>query len=372
METTPVREQSLSAKDNHQRPYPPSWVDRFNDWVTRMPGPPWAFYLGLWLLLIIIESATKWLDGVEPYFKVRWIYVLYSFYGVYFLAAIYYQDAWAKVAFTTFRPVLALDEEEQTVLVYQLTTMPARPVWLLSAVLLVGQIFLLRSLIIPLWEAMGFPHYSIAATLGDLAIFSFNAVSVGIFIYHTLSQLRWISRIHKAATRVNLFQLRPLYSFSGLTARTAGILILVGFIIEQQTVSHGVLTSDPYALRMSWLFTLTSILVYSLLSVAVFFLPLLGLHNLLVREKERLQAETNSRLQAHIQELHQRIDDRKLKEADAMYFQLTSLTSERDILAKLPTWPWQPGTPNLILTAVLLPIILWIIQQVLERWAGFQ
>jgi hypothetical protein len=122
---------------------------------------------------------------------------------------------------------------------------------------------------------------------------------------------------------------------------------------------------------MSTLFTLTSILVYSLLAVAVFFFPLLGLHNLLVREKEHLQEQANSRLLAHIQELHQRIDAHNLKEAEAIYHQLISLTSERDVLAKLPTWPWQPGTLNFILTAVLLPIILWIAQQLLGRWAGF-
>lgn len=371
MEPKSVPERSVVAKQNH-RPYSPSWVDRFNDWVERMPGPAWAFYLGFWLLLTIIGSGSKWLDGVEPYFKVRWIYAFYSFYGVYFLAAIYYLDTWAKAAFTTFRSVLSVDEEAQAVLLYQLTTLPARPVWLLSAALLLGQIFLVRPLIIPLWEAMGFPHHSIAATLVDLGIFSFNAITVGIFIYHTLRQLSWISRIHKAATSVNLFQLRPLYSLSELTARTAGILILVGFIIEQQTVSHGAMTSDPYALRMGWLFTLTSILVYSLLAVAVFFLPLLGLHNLLVREKEHLQAEVDSRLQAHIQFLHSCIDDRQLQDAPAINSHLASLALERDILAKLPTWPWQPGTLNFILTAVLLPIILWITQQFLGRWAGFK
>jgi hypothetical protein len=372
METTQIaEEQPLALIEKYHRPYPPSWVDRLNDWVSRVPGPAWAFYLGIWLLLILIEGGGKWLDGVEPSFKLRWIYVLYSFYGVYFLAAIHYLDAWAKTAFAAFRPALAAGEAEQSLLLFQLTTMPARTVWLLSAGILLSQILLYRPLLVPLWEAMGFSHYSIAGTLVDFGIFAFNAISVGIFIYHSLRQLGWISRIHKTATRINLFQLRPLYSLSGLTARTAGILLLVGLIIEQQVASHGVMTSDPYALWMSELFMFVTFLAYSLLAVAAFFLPLVGLHNLLVREKERLQAEADSRLKAHIQELHQRVDARKLKDADSVYFQLSSLNSERDILAKLPTWPWQPGTLNLILSAVLLPVVLWIVQQLLERWVGF-
>jgi hypothetical protein len=109
-----------------------------------------------------------------------------------------------------------------------------------------------------------------------------------------------------------------------------------------------------------------------LLAVAVFFLPLVGLHNLLVREKENLQAEAHFRLQAHIQFLHSCIDDHQLQDADAINKHMASLALERDVLAKLPTWPWQPGTLNFILTAVLLPIILWITQQFLGRWAGFK
>jgi hypothetical protein len=370
METISVVGESIPVLKGLNQPYSPSWVDRLNDWVNRLHLPSWVFYLCLWLLLILIETGSKWLDGVEPFGKVGWIYVLYTFYGVYFLAAIHYLDTWAKTAFITFRPVLAVGEVEESLLFYQLTTMPVRMVRLLSATTLVSLIVLIQPLIMPLWEAMGFFHTSIASTLVDLGLFYFNALIVVVFVYHTLHQLRWVSRVHKTATYINLFQLRPLYSLSGLTARTAGILLIVGFIIGQQSGTHGVFTANPYALRMSELFTLLTIGIYSLLAMAVFFLPLLGLHQLLLHEKERLQAEADSRLQAHIQELHRRIDAHQLQDADAINYHLTSLALERDVLARLPTWPWQPGTLNLILSAVLLPIILWFIQQLLERWVG--
>ena len=371
METISVVEQPIPVMEPITRPYQPSWVDRLNDRVNRLPVPPWVFYLGLWLLLILIQSGSKWLDGVQSFGQLRWIYIFYTFYGVYFLAAIHYLDNWAKAAFNTFRPTLAVNEAEQSLLFYQLTTMPARTVGLLSAATLVSLIILIQPLIIPLWKTMGFFHRSMAATLVDLGLFWFNALVVAVFVYHTLRQLRWISRIHKTATHINLFQIRPLYSLSGLTARTGGILLLVGSIIGQQAGTHGEFTPDPYALEMSSLFTLLSVVFYSLLAVAVFFLPLLGLHQLLLKEKERLQAEADSRLQAHIQELHRRIDAHQLQDADAINKHMASLALERDIMVKLPTWPWQPGTLNLILTAVLLPIILWFMQQLLERWAGF-
>lgn len=70
---------------------------------------------------------------------------------------------------------------------------------------------------------------SLIPTLVDRGLFYFNGLIVVIFIYHTL---------------------RPLYCLSGLTAWTAGILLLVGYIAQHQAGTHGALTSDPYALRI--------------------------------------------------------------------------------------------------------------------------
>ena len=370
MRNTSIVEQPLSLLNPTNRPYSPSWIDRLEDWVDHLPVPAWTFYLSIWLLLLIIADGTHtWRYGSSE--RLRWIYVSYSLYGAYFLAGIHYLDTWAKTALNSFRSTLIVDESEQAILFYQLTTMHARTIGILSAATLTSVVILSRLLIMPLLKAMGLFHQSNLSALVDLGLFYFNALIVVIFIYHTLRQLRWVSRIHKTATRINLFHLRPLYSLSGLTARTAGILLLVGYIVQQQAGTHGELTSDPYALQISGLFTLTSTVFFSLLAVAVFILPLLGLHNLLLREKDRLQAEASSRLQAHIQELHQRIDARQLEDADAINKHMSSLALERDILAKLPTWPWQPGTLNIILSAVFLPIVLWLLQQVLERWAGF-
>lgn len=372
MRETSLVGQPLPPVKHTDRPYPPSWIDRFNDWVERLPVRPWLFYLGMWfLLLIIAEGSNMWRYALQPSERLRWIYVSYSLYGVYFLAAIHYLDRWAKTALNAFCSTLNVDEAEQATLFYQLTTMPARTIRIVSAVTLASVVLLSRLMIMPLLKTMGLFHHSIVSTLVDLGLFYFNALIVVIFIYHTLRQLRWVSRIHKTATRINLFLLRPLYSLSGLTARTAGILLLVGYIIQQQAGAHGELTSDPSALRISLLFTLISTVLFSVLAVAAFFLPLLGLHQLLVLEKERLQAEASSRLQAHIQELHRRIDGCQLEDADAINKHMASLGLERDILARLPTWPWQPGTLNVILSAVFLPIILWFLQQLLERWVGF-
>lgn len=40
------------------RPYGPSWVDRFNAWVTQLPGPSWLPYVGMGLALFLLQNAA--------------------------------------------------------------------------------------------------------------------------------------------------------------------------------------------------------------------------------------------------------------------------------------------------------------------------
>jgi hypothetical protein len=44
-----------------------------------------------------------------------------------------------------------------------------------------------------------------------------------------------------------------------------------------------------------------------------------------------------------------------------------SLVRERDVLDKISTWPWEPETVRAVATALLLPVVLWVITRVLER-----
>lgn len=46
---------------------------------------------------------------------------------------------------------------------------------------------------------------------------------------------------------------------------------------------------------------------------------------------------------------------------------LANLVIERDTLEKISTWPWGRGTLTGFLTALILPILLWIITRILER-----
>jgi hypothetical protein len=76
--------------------YQPSWLDRFQDWVTRRPGPPWLVYLGLALTVALVEVLVKWLDGTySASIDLLPSHALFAAYGILMLALIHYLDGQA-------------------------------------------------------------------------------------------------------------------------------------------------------------------------------------------------------------------------------------------------------------------------------------
>ena len=339
--------------------YPPSWVDRLLDWVKRLLGPSWLFYLVLWLALFLLVNVLKWLDGSQPLGTIEPLLASSAVEGVYFLAMMHYLNGAASAALRTFSPALAVSEAEYNRLHYRLTTLPARGALLASIIgaTLAGLYMLLSP---------APPDYVTSSPVAvfDFGVFIFSFTILGALIYHTIRQFTTVSRIHAAATRINLFQPGPLYAFSGLTARTAlGYLFIVDFTFLSMREFMREQANDPVTLALS-----TSIV---LLAVLTFVLPLLGMHRRMVEEKGRLESEANRRLEAAIAELHRRVDAGGFNDMTELYRAIGSLEIERDVLAKFSTWPWQPGTLRIVISPVLLPVSAWLIQRLLERFGGF-
>ena len=341
------------------QPYQPSWVDRFTDWVKGLPGPSWLFYLGLWLALFLMANATKWLDGSLPLGTIEPLSTAGASDGVYFLAVMHYLKGAAGAALQMFRPALAVSEAEYNRLHYQLTTLPPR-----GALLASGVGAALAVLTVLLNPTVPNPYYytSLVATVFGSAIAILIFTVSGVLVYQTIHQLTMVTRIHARATRINLFQPDPLYAFSGLTVRTA-----IGYLLLADTavlvMYEFMLEADPMAV---------GIMAFMMVLAAVtFVLPLLGMHRRMVEEKTRLESEANQRLEAVVAELHRRVDAGDFTDVmSELSSAIESLEIEINLLAKISTWPWQPGTLRVAISPVLLPVAVWLIQRLLERVAG--
>jgi hypothetical protein len=359
VEQAVTTEQAIDKAQSIERPYPPSWVDRVTDWVRGLPIPAWLFYLMLGVASALLETIVKWIDGTYPVGTFYLYHLMNGISGPYALGLIHYLDDSATNALVTFRPVMRADEAEYKRLRYQLTTLPRWPTFIVSVVSAAAAMVTMLS------SGPDQSHVqkmltSPEATVVDLTIFMTQLAVLSALIYHTVRQLRMVNHIYSYQTHINLFQSLPLYAFSKLTARTAIGLALPSYIWYLiQSESEGDVSA-----------VVANILLL-ILAAATFVLPLLGIHRLLQAEKEHLQSEAAQRVEAVVKELHHRTDTGDFTHMAGLKDAMEGLVNEQNVIEKIRTWPWEPGTVRGLATALLLPVIIWVITKLLERFSGF-
>jgi hypothetical protein len=357
MEQLAVSKQTIDTTKNAIHPYPPSWIDRLMDWVQRLPGPVWLFYLGVTALLVLARTIIAWSDGSLPVGTFLPLQIFFVSGGMYLLFLLHYLDDRAGVAFTDFRPVLNADDAGYERLRYQLTNMPARPalLWSLPGLVfgLIGGFYLIPKAVVQLAKLLTSP----AATVVDFVTSGFSWMMIPVLVYHTIRQLRLVSRIYTQHTNVNIFETGPLYALSRVTALTAIALLSIPYLD---------LTFGPTAQQGGGLNPIF-FAVFAPLALVVFVWPLLGAHRLLQEGKARRKSEIARRLEAVTDELHRRADAGDYSDMAGINNATESLVRERDVLDKVSTWPWEPETVRVVVTALLLPVVFWIVTRVLER-----
>jgi len=337
------------------RPYRPSWVNALLDRIERLPGPAWLAYLGIVVALTAISVVATWVDGVAP---VGTIDPISAFWGVAMgltLWLFHYLDGLARSALDAFRPALAATDAEFSRLRHELTIVPARPAALIA---------LFSAALTPLYYIAD-PVASDVVGLTALALVFrfitevFFGSLVFVLFYHSLRQMRAVARTYARAARIDLFHPGPLYGFSVLTSRTGIALLLV--IVVPSVATPAIFESGAVWIWASY------IGAGIVAAVAVFVLPLRGMHGRLVAEKDRLQHDSEERLKSILAVLNQDVDAVDLVRADALNKTLGSLLQQREVLAKLPTWPWSSGTLRGFVSVILLPIGLWLVTRLLEK-----
>ena len=352
MPTELIESSSVPEHVDGYPPYPASVVDRFLAWVDRLRIPAWFFYLALLTALIIIFNGLAWIDGTVQFPTFDLYRSSVAVYPVASLALVHYLNQVARRSLAAFRPALGVGESEYERLEYMLVTLPRRGTWATLALsLLFTAVYInFTPYLAALFRRL--PWITIVESLFYVFVFGMIAV----FLYHIIRQLRMVSLIHASATNVNLFRPTPLYAFSNLTAQTGISLLLMNYF--------GVLT-DPATFENLALITLT--IAASLVAILCFILPLRGMHDRIVVEKNRLRAQYSSRLEATIDQLYARADSQDLAGVDRLNQLMVSLVTTREIIENIPTWPWEPGTLMTFVSVVLLPFVVRLIVGLVDQ-----
>jgi len=328
-----------------------SWVDRLTEAVDRSPLPPWLVYLLFFavLLAVLVGLAGPLLTAYFP------IYFLAAVWAVFPLALVHHLDRVSARALDQFRPVCDLNDAEAERLRLELTTMPAASTALAS---LAGAAFIWffyltnRSLFDPILGS------TVQFVVG-MSVNTFCFALLAVLLYHTVRQLRMVSRIYARLQRLDLFNLSPLYGFAALTARTS---------IAWAAALYFSLALNPPLLRSG--IAMGAVLLQASLVLGAFAWPLFGIHRRILREKELALARVGQSLHRAIEELNRRSSSKSLAGMDALNKMIMSLVAGREVLMKVPTWPWSPGTPVAVGSALLLPVGLFVVERLLAGLFG--
>ncbi|MFN8466845.1 MAG: hypothetical protein U0X20_14930 [Caldilineaceae bacterium] len=335
--------------------YKASWIDRLMTWVDALPWPYWLTYLVLGLAETAFIQCAIWLYEPEMRFVVQLETAVFPLWTWGVLALMMALNQEAILGLHRFHPLLDADEANIATLEYEITKMPARTVLLTTPVWLV--IFALIAITSPIISH----HLKSPILYSVLILTGLVAFLVGTGIYiHTVHQLRVVNRLYAGMKKINMFHLAPVHAFSSLTAQTA-----IGFVVLIALTQ----LMYPYSLmEMNLLLLFVSL---ALMALAVFILPLRHAHQRLVSGKQRLQADAAQRMETALHHLHEAVDEQNIGALDGLNKIVAAISNERDILAKIHTWPWPQGTLRAVTTVMLVPIALFLIQAILRRWFGF-
>lgn len=338
------------------KPYPPSFLDRFMEWVKGFPIPYWLTYLIFLVVEGILLHVVAWSVGWQKPFTFNPIMFVFPLWLWVPLMIMTYVDSISLTALSTFSQLLSVDEDELKHLKYEFTTMPQQ------GAILSGVFWGINYLIL---TYLGYQVFYVAYGLGPfLSVVTFCAglityLTGSAIYYHSVRQLILINRTVRMVKNFNLFRLDPVYSFSRVTSMIGASWMLML-----------TLTLLILPVRLATGLGVAIMVVQILLAISAFVLPLWFVHRRLVSEKLKLIAEHNMRTKYAMERLHHALDKNELGEVDHFSNALMGMGAEHEVLSAIPTWPWRTGTLTGFVSAIVLPIVLFLIQLAIQKWMG--
>lgn len=337
------------------RPYKPSWIDKITSAVKRTRIPFVIFYILAWLVFFTALILLRWRDGIFPVGHIDKTDVVMSLTSIFFVALVHYLDNWALNKMRIFRESIHVSDEEFERLAYQLSNLPPRPA--LIASLSSFGFGAVTFFISP--SSYGFIHIGFISPSSVLQLvnFLFGWFTFGALSYHAYHQLKLGGIATANYIRINLFNLSPVYTFAGLTMRSA-----MGWLI----IAYAWALTTPHLFQN--VVIIATIGFMQIVAILTFILPLLGAHEKIVEKKAHSLHEISIRMESVVDEMSKVNDEYDKERLSRMKDVLSTLSMAEERIKKIPTWPWKPSVVNSLATAILLPNAVWVFQLVVEQF----
>lgn len=328
--------------------FKPSWLDSFMDWVSSLKIPSALFYILLYLGCVLAIHLALWFEGQMGWGAID----SYVFFDVIWfplgLGYIHYMERVAQRSLREIRPALDVSDAEFEKIRYRFTTLPFWPILIITIVgLILGWLLAFR-----------------AGSTADLSSILWSGISglgytfLPIWLYAAYRHVSQIDDLYTKVKKLNLFNLQPLYGLARVAMVVGIFLVLLVNINFLSETYFGSVTQTP-----EMIFTLSLIGITA--AVAVFVIPVLGIHRKIEKDKTNLLAENAEQIESLRHDIQNDMEKRNFKNIDGLEKGLSALLKVRESISAIPTWPWSPGTFGRFASAIVLPLIVWLLQRVM-------
>jgi hypothetical protein len=339
-------------------PYSKAWLNRLSGFFRMSRLPIWLSYISLFLLYwTFFGYGARQLAGVLPIGKWSNFEIFDISAGaiivVSMLAFYHYFEIEISNTIDESNALLNFSSKKLSELKFKFVTLPSVPFFMISLFFfLVGvgagidqyRFEGIKLIHIPLLLDLG---------LGSMFLFSF-AFHMGRFILQ-------VRNLFSKVITLDLFNLSSIYELPSLAAK-AGLFYLV--IFYPNLLSNlSTATGNPI------FFIVTGLA--SLLPLFAFVFPIGALSRQMLLQKKQEITQVSLQLKRAYEKVSADFESNRLHEMEMTQAAISNLNSHRQYLEDLSAWPWKQGTFRLTLTAFLLPLIVWTVQQILDRFLAF-
>jgi hypothetical protein len=337
--------------------YRPGAANRFVAWVDSLPVRGLWVYPGLALLLFAWGHVILWVSGRIPFGSIDVTVAAGVVYGPYVLAVFAITNRVALRSLDAFWPATGWPDSGRPRWAYEFVTLP-RGLDLVA--LAIGIPISIGAFLSAPPAFLGAPEtrWYLAAAFLPSMILGYSGFP--LLVLHTVRQLRLVTRIHREATAIDPFDLEPVYAFSRLTVVTGLAYVLVGY--------YGLAVNGAF--QAGNLVSIATLAGSFAVGMVTFVVPLWGIHDRLVHEKALLLARAERRIGKVAAEMDRRIDAGEFGTTKEVNDTLAGVTTLRERVAHLPTWPWPPQVLRGFLSALLAPIVVYVVTRLVSAQFG--
>ena len=326
----------------------PRWLYAFFHWAYRLPGAVWLF------VLLAVAGVYHWVAWATGYLGAGRIDVPMAAMSLYLVVG---PLVWMTLARRAQQELSVFFEEsgkspaEIEAAILDFNSLPESSALLLALGGLAGGLIAYRYIAVP-----GLPFTEAVLPGLNLFIWVYTMVFFSLVFGRILRQAVLMRKFF-AEVHVDIFRPVRIYALTRYGAYFSVLLILLFY--------GGNLLSYP-----AFLFTPASVylqLFFLALIFLLFYIPIAGINQRMVQAKARLLNELGRDLETLFNQIHAAAGAGDITAVDKHKGALETLKDLREFIQQLPTWPWQPGTFKNLLAPLLVPVVVFLIQQIISR-----